>query len=308
VNLKRLAIGLLSVGILPWPAEACLWISGTSHDGQRIRLAGSSPVKRLKLSLETSAAAYADARKLASLGSTAEDKRNNMAVDLIFRGEPRKAIKDLEELEAERPGNYITAANLGTAYELAGDNQQALRWITEAIRRNADSHDGTEWLHVCILETKIKLATDPQYFQTHSVLDLDHSEMTSADAEVQAGGARRSVREIMKALDYQLTERLRFVKTNDPPVASLLYDYAMIEARTHTLESAVQLLKMAARLGYPATRIEPLIREYERTILMATIARWLGVGAGVFGLIALVRYARHQRRMGSSRDDLAVTG
>lgn len=230
-----------------------------------------------------------------------------MAVDLIFHGETRKAIRDLEELEAERPGDYITAANLGTAYELAGDNQQALRWITEAIRRNPKSHHGTEWLHVSILEAKIKASADPQYFQTHSVLDLDHRQITSMDAEVQVGQARRPLREIVKAVEYQLEERLRFVKANDPPVASLLYDYATIEAATRTLESAVELLKMAAHFGYPGARIEPLVKEYERTILMTTIAQWLMWGAGGFAVIALLVYNRHRKRIVASRKDLAAT-
>jgi hypothetical protein len=305
VNVMRLAVGLLVLAVLHQRVEACLWVSGTSKDGEHVRVSGWSPVRRLQRSLETSGAAYADSRNLAMVGHTAEERRNNMAVDLIFRGETRKAIRDLEELEAEYPGDYITAANLGTAYELAGDNQQALRWITEAIRRNPDSHDGTEWLHVSILEAKIKVAADPQYFQTHSVLNMDHRQITSMDAEVQAGGARRRVRDIAKALDYQLTERLRFVKANDPPVAGLLYDYAMIEAASRTLESAVELLRMAAHFGYPAARIEPLVKEYERTIFMATIAHWLVWGAAVFAVIVLLIYARHRKWLVISRKELA---
>jgi len=46
--------------------------------------------------------------------------------------------------------------DLGTAYELAGKNEPALRWIREGLRRNPNSHKGTEWLHVKILEAKIE--------------------------------------------------------------------------------------------------------------------------------------------------------
>jgi hypothetical protein len=306
MNFTRFAVVALILALVPRPAGACLWISGTSKDGERISVSGWSPAKRLKGSLETSGAAYADERNLSMLGDTAEEKRNNMAVDLIFHGETGRAIADLEELEAEHPGDYITAANLGTAYELAGDNPQALRWITEGMRRNPDSHHGTEWLHVSILEAKIKLAADPQYLQTHSVLDMDHRQIKSMDAELQAAGVRRRVRDIAKALDYQLGERLRFVKANDPAVASLLYDYATIEAATHTLEPAVELLKMAAHFGYPAARIEPLLKEYERTILMATIARWLVWGAAAFAVIALLIYARHRKWLVMSRKELSA--
>jgi hypothetical protein len=35
------------------------------------------------------------------------------------------------------------------------------------------------------------------------------------------------VEEITRAIDYQLVERLKFVKGKDPSVASLLFDYAI---------------------------------------------------------------------------------
>jgi hypothetical protein len=305
MNIARLAI--IALLISPPTLHACLWVSGTSKDGARVSVSGISPLMRLKRSLAISPAAYADSRNLSAMGDTDEDRRNNMAVALIFHGEARKAIRDLEELEAEHPGNYITAANLGTAYELAGDNRQALRWITEAIRRNPDSHYGTEWLHVSILDAKIKAAADPRYFQTHSVLDLDHRRITSMDAQVQVGQTRRSVHEIARALEYQLEERLRFVKDNDPPVASLLYDYATIMAATRTLESTIELLNMAAHFGYPASRIAPLLKKYERTIFMTRIAQWTMWVAVAFAVIALLIYARHRKWIVMSRKDVTPT-
>jgi tetratricopeptide (TPR) repeat protein len=305
MNVVRLAVASLLLAFLAQSMEACIWISGTTKEGERISVSGLSPIRRLKNSLKTAAAAYAKEHDVASLGSTAIERRNNMAVDLILRSEARKAIEELKELEAEQPGDYITAANLGTAYELAGDNEQAWKWITEAIRRNPDSHYGTEWLHVSILEAKIKSAADPLYFQNYSVLNLDHRQIASKDSELQAGGARRRVRDIINALNYQLEERLRFVKANDPAVASLLYDYGVIEAGTGTLETAVELLKMAATFGYPATRIEPLVKQYERTIFMATLTQWLMYGATAFAAIALLIYARHRGWIFASRRRLA---
>ena len=62
-------------------------------------------------------------------------------------------------LERRYPGHHETAANLGTALELAGHDAPALQWIRIGIRRNADEHYGSEWLHVRILEAKI--ATTP---------------------------------------------------------------------------------------------------------------------------------------------------
>jgi len=305
VNVPRLVLISFLLVLLPQSIEACIWISGTTKDGQRISGAGESPIIRLKSVLKSAPAAYADERHVASLGSTAFERRNNMAVDLILRGQAPQAIVALKELETEQPGNYITAANLGTAYELAGDNEQALRWITEAIRRNPHSHYGTEWLHVSILLAKIKSAADPNYFQTQSVLNLDHTQIASEDSELNAGGQRRRVSEIIKAIKYQLEERLRFVKSNDPAVASLLYDYGVIEAATGTLETSVELLNMAAGFGYPRARIDPLVKQYERTILMASLRRWLSYGAAALAVIALLAYALRRRWILVSRTGLA---
>ncbi len=69
--------------------------------------------------------------------------------------------------------------------------------------------------------------------------------------------------EVGKAIEYQLHERLQFVKPPDPAVASLLFDYAAIEAATNTLESARGLLKMAEDYGYPANRVQAQIELFE---------------------------------------------
>jgi tetratricopeptide (TPR) repeat protein len=248
-----------------------------------------------------SAERYAIDRNIALKGDTAMERRNNMAVDMIYRGRISEAIEALKELEAEQPGDYVTAANLGTAYELAGKNEDALRWIRESIERNQGSHWGTEWLHVDILEAKLKAANDPKFFDAHSVLDLDHQQVRSMDSEVMAGGERRRVREIVRALDYQLEERLRFVKASDPGVASLLYDYAAIQAATHSLESARELLKMAGAFGYPQTRLNPLIEEFDHTIFVATLQRWILYGGIVVTIVALIIHAVQRRWIVVSR-------
>lgn len=48
------------------------------------------------------------------------------AVSAILSGDYSGGIAILQELETTQPGQYQTAANLGTAFELAGDNSQAL--------------------------------------------------------------------------------------------------------------------------------------------------------------------------------------
>ena len=208
-------------------------------------------------------------------GSTDFTNRNDLAVALIFQGHYQQAIESLEQLESERPGEYFTAANLGTALELAGRNEEALKWINEGLRRNASSHEGTEWLHAKILEAKIQAAKNPDYFKQHSVLDLDYSQI-ERDADVLTiDGQQRGLHDVKNALQYQLEERLQFMKTRDAPVASLLFDYAAITAATHSLEAAKDLLQMAVVFGYPQDKVQPLLMQYDRVIVIARVRQWL---------------------------------
>ena len=52
----------------------------------------------------------------------------------------------------------------------------------ECLKRNAQSHYGTEWLHELILEAKIALAYDPTWLQTHTVLRIDFGQVTDGTA------------------------------------------------------------------------------------------------------------------------------
>jgi hypothetical protein len=195
--------------------------------------------------------------------STNFNNRSDYAVSLIFLGKTKEAVELLQSLEQERLGAYFVAANLGTAQELLGNNEDALHWIREGILRNPESHQGTEWLHAKILEAKIAAQKDPDYFRKHSVLELDPQRVIDG---IVIDGQRLSPKKVEIAIEYQLEERLKFVKPPDPAVASLLFDYAAIDAATGVLESAKGVLKMAVEYGYPADRAEAQIKLYDRII------------------------------------------
>ena len=169
-------------------------------------------------------------------GATNFNDRSDYSVALMYLGRSKEAVELLQQLETEQPGQYFIAANLGTAYELSGNNQEALRWIKEGIHRNPDSHEGTEWLHVKILEGKIAQQKDAHHFENHSVLELLPEKI---GYRITIGEEKLSPKELTEAIQYQLAERLQFVKPPDPAVASLLFDYAAIEAATPTLSNSV---------------------------------------------------------------------
>jgi hypothetical protein len=108
------------------------------------------------------------------------------AIDLIYRGDYEKALTLLHGIEATSPGRYDTAFNLGTAYELTGDNVNALKWITEGLRRNHRSLRGSEWLHVAILNAKIQAANRPDHLLTKHILEVPDT--LTRDSEIKVGG------------------------------------------------------------------------------------------------------------------------
>ncbi len=220
--------------------------------------------------------------------STNFDDRSDYSVALMYLGRYKEAVELLQKLEKENPGQYFIAANLGTAYELSGNNEEALHWIKEGIHRNPDSHKGTEWLHARILETKIAQEKDADYFKKHSVLELQAEDIGGS---VTIDGQKFSSKEVADAIQYQLEERLQFVKPPNDVVANLLYDYAAIEAATATLESAEKLLQMAVEYGYPSEKVQPLIKLYDEKIAWRKtkqIGTYILLGIAAIGLLVIL--------------------
>ena len=100
-----------------------------------------------------------------------------------------------------------------------------------------------------------------------------------------------TIKELKRAIEYQLRERMQFVKPPDAAVASLLFDYAAIEAATVTLESAKQVLEMAVEYGYPTAKVQPLMKVYDQRIFRRKLKGYGLIALCVvaaFGLLAVL--------------------
>ncbi len=187
----------------------------------------------------------------------------------VFAGRHALAVQRFMEAERAAPGRYSVAANLGTAQELNGQNEAALRWIREAIRRNPLSHEGTEWVHVAILEAKVRRERSPGAPFTPLIpLPADFE----AGTQVTILDAKRRVSEIKHAIQYQLRERMKFVKPHDPYVADLLFTLSVIDGRLYGPESAYEYLRLAERYGYSdQTALAAARRAYLPLVLLGGI-------------------------------------
>lgn len=282
--MKVLALSLVIIGLV-CDAKACIWLTGTKYQGGSIQVLGHSGAQMIRSSIKYDLKPDGAQMEASLRGSTNYSERSDYAVALMYLDRAAEAIPLLQQLEKEQSGQYFVAANLGTAYELAGQNEEALQWIKEGIRRDPMSHKGTEWLHLKILEAKIAAQKDTNYFKQHSVLELE-PEMVKE--EIQIGDKKLTQKELTDAIQYQLVERLHFVKPPDAAVASLLFDYGAIEARFKTLESAKEVLQMAIEYGYPQEKITPLVTLYDQRIgsrKTESYIGWVTIGLVVVGIV-----------------------
>jgi tetratricopeptide (TPR) repeat protein len=276
--LRCLLVGVLGSAGLSLSAYACL------NSYSQLRLGSGYPVHFIDADrleqfigdtkpdsdeIEWVRSVTAEARKNPTF-----EHRSDLAVGLVHLGRPKEAVELLQALENEHPGRYQTAANLGTAFELAGNNEAALKWIREGIRRNPEAHDGTEWLHAVILEAKLRRRAQGSPEQSILRLDFGPGPLPARPARLPLGndGKPASVPELGLALRYQLIERTHFVAAPDPMVAGLLADWAHLELIVGNQRTAAVLYKAALDYGQPMTaQIRAGKAEAERQLSSAEV-------------------------------------
>jgi tetratricopeptide (TPR) repeat protein len=169
------------------------------------------------------------------------ENENDKALTYMRIGRYAEATALLEKLEKEKPGEYNVVANLGTLYELKGENEKALQYIQKAMAINAASHHGSEWFHIKILRAKL-LQKDDDWWKTHPVLDI--------------ASLQKPTDIIISDIIYQLKERLPFTKAPDALMAAVLHETGEYLQQQHKNEQAWIIFKIAAE--YDRDNLFPL--------------------------------------------------
>jgi hypothetical protein len=176
----------------------------------------------------------------------------------IHLGRYSEALNSLTELKKSHPTSYLVAANLGMTYDLMGDNHSAFQWIKETVKLKEDSDrpEGTEWLHIKILEAKIARASDPDWFQSHSILGYNFGSDERPYEPREFNKDSELSEKTVKALIYHLHERMDLVKAPDEVVADLLFDLGNLAAIANWFNYAEHFYKLAAEYGYSKPILE----------------------------------------------------
>lgn len=168
---------------------------------------------------------------------------------LILEEKYDEALKLYIKIEKLEPNRYSTASNIGTLYELMGNNKEALKWINKSIAINPKSHNGSEWLHSRILEAKI----NGEKSQTAKfLLNTDFGNEIRPVSKLDT----IQLNKLDKSLSYQLNERISFIKPKDNIIAILLFELGNIKMIKGEFNTAKPILEEAKKYGFNSNILE----------------------------------------------------
>jgi Tetratricopeptide repeat len=170
---------------------------------------------------------------------------SDYAVMLTYNGRYEEAKAIFLRIEEKTPNLYETAANLGTTYELLGQIDSAIYWLTKSLKINPNSHGGSEWIHLKILEAKKLANGDEQKLWNTDILSLGLGENLLPE-----NIRNINLMKIRQEIYSQLTERMSFIQPKDPIIGRLLFDFGNVTALVENVEGALQVYEKARTYGY----------------------------------------------------------
>jgi tetratricopeptide (TPR) repeat protein len=162
---------------------------------------------------------------------------------LIIQKKYSEALSIYFKIEQLKPNRYSTASNIGTIYELLGDNKKALLWINRALQINSKSHNGSEWLHIKILQAKIG---GEKYISSNFLINTDFGENNEPKSKM----SKSDMETLIKSLYYQLNERISFIKSEDKIIGLLLFELGNLAVLDKKYDEAIYIYEKAGDYGF----------------------------------------------------------
>jgi len=167
-------------------------------------------------------------------GSATYKTWSNIALNLMKLGDVDSSLKILTSQYITHPEEYNIVANLGTAYELKGELDSALKYISKGLQINPKSHGGSEWVHVKILEAKKKEKQYRNWLESNPIIKMGEL----AD-RIDTSKLRQSIRSINHQLNYQIRTRVPFTPAPNQTIAILLLSLGDFNFKYGTYEDAL---------------------------------------------------------------------
>jgi tetratricopeptide (TPR) repeat protein len=166
-----------------------------------------------------------------SKGTATFKDHSNRALALMKLGELDTATLILVGLAKSHPNEYTIQANLGTVYELQGELDSALKYISIGLQLNPASHRGSEWIHKEILLAKIKRKKH-KFWMTHNPI-LSDSVMSKHNKN------KGRFQSVFHHISYQVETRAPFTPAPNEVMGNLLETAGDQSAKTDTYENSI---------------------------------------------------------------------
>ncbi|WP_167343418.1 tetratricopeptide repeat protein [Flavobacterium chungangense] len=174
---------------------------------------------------------------------------------LIIQKKYHEALQLYLNIEKIKPNRYSTASNIGTLYELIGENQKAYNWIKKSIEINPESHYGSEWLHLKILEAKVKdIKNVSGEFLTNNSFGKEAFPKTNL--------SNKQLRLFAQSVYFQVNERMSFIKPEDHIISVLLFELGNAVKIIGENQNAKQIYKKAKEYGFKDKIIDKRLNSY----------------------------------------------
>lgn len=161
---------------------------------------------------------------------------------LILQKKYNEALELYLNIEKTNPNRYSTASNIGTIYELIGENKKALEWINKSIKINIKSHNESEWLHSNILTAKIK---GEKFYTSEFIIGVNFGNEEIPITKLN----KIEIDKLYKSIFFQLNERISFIKPKEKIVAMLLFELGNLSILKKEFRNAKDIFEKSKEYG-----------------------------------------------------------
>ena len=127
----RKLLKLLLFLLIPSLIQACLWLEGTTIDGNH-KTFEDKTISTIFLEISQHTTAQKNFKR--KFYRDNNQTKEYLALKDIMNNKYEQGIDRLLKIEKQYPNLYSTASNLGTAYELKGELPLAIQWIKEGFK------------------------------------------------------------------------------------------------------------------------------------------------------------------------------
>ncbi len=226
---------------------------GLLNDLRLLRNTAVRPVNGIPLSplrdiYETEAARL---RELRSAGQLSADQYADLGAYLVRLGEIEPALEVLREGHRQHPDHFAIAANLGTAWQLYGDLNQAAEALRLAVELAPENVRAVEKLHLRLVEARRR---EPPGTQTPD----DLFGINLLDSGFQPGGFDEGRFSKLPKDAVAQVQRLALALPNDPRLLWLIGELANACGDVQVAAEVFELCVSQYGLSHPVLRTRRL--------------------------------------------------